>query len=291
MAAHHDAPLPGPPAFAPGDRVGRYRLRHRLGEGVAGWVHAADAPDGAAVVVKLIKPWIAREPGQLRRFEREVRGGRAVEHPNVVPVLDAGEHRGLPYLVQPRASDGSLRSRMTGHGGAVGLDRTVSLAAQIAAGLHALHGAGFVHRDLKPENILLFGDRAAVTDFGVIKDLRASIVTRRGELLGTPHYMAPEQIRGGAVTPGTDVYALGCVAYECLCGAPPFAAWPGLDVLWAHLDEAPPELAPRLPDCPPEVGEAVALALAKDPEQRPRTAPAFARLLGAAAAASTGTPT
>jgi serine/threonine-protein kinase len=147
-----------------------------------------------------------------------------------------------------------------------------------------LHAHHLVHRDLKPGNILLDEhEDAYVADFGLAKDRDASVLTKSGMSVGSFDYMAPEQIRGQEVTPVTDVYSLGCVMHECLCGQPPFADREGMQVLWAHLrDEAPDACAVR-DDLPNDVGWAVARALEKEPERRPPSATAYARMVQVAA--------
>ena len=160
------------------------------------------------------------------------------------------------------------------------LETAVKMCNQVAAGLDALCAAGLVHRDVKPANILLDADGTAfITDFGLAKDSQGSVLTRPGQALGSLDYMAPEQIRGEPVTAASDVYALGCVIYECLLGAPPFADRQGMRVLWAHLQDDPANPCDRRADLPPAVGELILRALDKEPQNRPQTAGEFARML------------
>jgi serine/threonine-protein kinase len=146
-----------------------------------------------------------------------------------------------------------------------------------------------VHRDLKPANILLDADgRSFVGDFGLCKLSDASVLTRPGQAIGSMDYMAPEQIRGHEPTPALDVYALGCVVYECLAGDPPFADRHGMQVLWGHLRDDPGDPCAARDDVPPGVSWAVLSALAKEPEDRPPSATGYAQMVRIAASAATG---
>jgi serine/threonine-protein kinase len=202
----------------------------------------------------------------------------------VVPVTDTGEHEGSPYLVQQLIEGGTLEDRLQIHG-VLDLPTAVRVCSQVASGLDALYAAGLVHRDIKPANVLLDqrGD-AYITDFGLAKDTRGTVLTRIGVIPGTCDYMAPEQIRADTLTAATDVYALGCVLFECLAGAPPFADRHGWQViLQAHLQDEPPDPCAGRPDLPREVGAVVRAALEKNPRKRPETASHFARMLRSAA--------
>jgi serine/threonine-protein kinase len=168
----------------------------------------------------------------------------------------------------------------------LGVEQTVEIVRGSCHGLEYAHRAGVIHRDVKPGNILLDGDgHAYITDFGLMKDRDASVLTRPGQALGSMDYMAPEQIRGEEVTAQSDVYALGCVMIECLSGAPPFADRQGMRILWAHLQEEPPDPLADRDDVPADVAWALKQALAKEPEQRPPTATAYAGMVRIAAGA------
>ena len=146
-------------------------------------------------------------------------------------------------------------------------------STQVAGALDAIHAEGLYHRDIKPANILMdTGGDAYLTDFGLAKDSQGSLLTRPGQTVGSLDYMAPEQIHGAEVTPQTDVYALACVAYECLTGAPPFADRQGMRVLWAHLQDEPANPTEKVADLPQPLGEAVLTGLAKDAGDRPGSA-------------------
>jgi serine/threonine protein kinase len=267
-----------------GEMIGPYQIEAMLGVGGMGAVYRAVDAGGEHVAVKLIKADLAKDEIFRRRFDREARIARRVQHPHIVPVVNKGEHEGIPYLAQRFIEAGTLADRIEREG-ALAFQTALQVCEQIASGLDALHAAGLIHRDVKPANILLGEDGVAyITDFGLAKDSQGSMLTRPGQALGSIDYMAPEQIRSETVGPTTDVYALGCVMYECLTGKPPFADRQGMRVvLWAHLQDDPPDPCASRPDVPSEVGAVITKALSKSPYGRPETATEFARLLRQAA--------
>jgi serine/threonine protein kinase len=269
-----------------GSKVGQYRIESVLGVGGMGIVYRATGPDNKPVAVKLIKEDFARDETFRRRFSREARIAQTVGNPHVVPVLDTGEHDGLPYLAALFIEGGSLERKLKREG-RLDVPTAVRICAQVADGLKALWEAGMVHRDIKPGNILLdFADNAYITDFGLVKDSRGTALTRPGQALGSMDYMAPEQIRGEDVTAATDIYALGCVIFECIEGAPPFADRGGMQVLMAHLREEPPD--PSRDDISAGFTRALKVALRKEPSERPSTSVEYARSLSVAAGISSG---
>jgi serine/threonine-protein kinase len=271
-------------ALAPGAMVGPYRVEEMVGEGGMGVVYRATAPDGQIVALKLVKGEIAKDDVFRRRFDREARTAARVGHPNVVPVVDTGEHEGIPWMAQQFITGGSLETRIANHG-PLPLPFALDVCTQVADGLDAMHSHGLIHRDVKPGNILLDeSDKAYITDFGLMKDREASVLTRPGQALGSMDYMAPEQIRGEEVTARSDVYSLGCVMCECLSGKPPFADRDGMRILWAHLQEEPPDPLAGRDDVPADVSWAILRALEKEPPMRPPTATAYAHMVRIAAA-------
>ena len=262
-----------------GDAIGRYLLSEAIGAGSVGVVYRAVGPDGRLVALKVLRRELAGSELYRRRFEHEIRVARGVRHRNLVPVLDDGVADGVPYLASQFVSGRSLGHLLDG-GRSLPPDRALRVTADVAAGLGALHGKRLVHRDVKPANILLADDGTALlTDFGLAKGEALTLLTEPGQLLGTPQYLAPELIdASGAASPASDVYALGCVAYECLAGRPPFGGRT-LEVALAHLTDEPEPLE----DIPAALADAVLLALAKDPAARPRTPTMYAHLLQAAA--------
>ena len=223
------------------------------------------------VAVKVVTTELSQDDVFVRRFRREVKAAQKISHPNVVPVLAHSEDGGVPYLVQRLIPGGSLADRLAVLG-KLELPYAIELLGAAAAGIDALHAAGLVHRDIKPANILLEGDTPYVSDFGLAKDSQASNLTRPGQAIGSLDYMSPEQIRGDDVSPATDVYALGCVMWESLTGAPPFGGRPSMRVLFAHLQEPPPDLTSLRPDISAAGARAVTRALEKAPEDRPHSA-------------------
>jgi serine/threonine protein kinase len=264
-----------------GSQIGEYSVDAVLGEGGMGKVYTATGPDGGRVALKLVKDDYARDETFRRRFYREARIAQTVKHPNVVPVLTTGEHEGLPYMAQGFIGGGSLDDKLK-RDGPLDVQTAVDVCTDVAAGLEALWAAGMVHRDVKPANILLDEDgRCYITDFGLAKDTQGSLLTLPGQALGSMDYMAPEQIRGEPVTAATDIYALGCVMYECMCGQPPFAEVQGMRILWAHLQDPPPDPRTRRPELSEEFVRTLLSALEKDSAKRPQTAGEYARMLAA----------
>ncbi len=266
-----------------GTYFGEYRIDALLGVGGMGQVYRATASDGKQVALKVVKEDLARDETFRRRFAREARIAQTVRNPHVVPVLETGEHDGLPYLTQQFIDGISLDQKLKAEG-RLDVATTIGICVQVAEGLNALWQAGMVHRDIKPGNILL--DRAGtayITDFGLAKDSQGSVLTMPGQALGSMDYMAPEQIRGEPVTGATDIYSLGCVMFECLQGRPPFADRQGMRVLWAHLQDEPPDPCPERPEISSAFTAALKAALRKEPAERPASSVDYARSLSQAA--------
>ena len=273
---------PGIHGLGPGDRLGPYVLEAVLGEGAIGVVYRAATDDGSVAALKILRTELSRDEVYRRRFAREARVASVVRHRHLVPILDLGEARGYNYLAVEYVDGGSLRDRLDAEG-TLGVDASIELAAQVASAIDALHAQGIVHRDVKPSNVMLdVHGRAAVTDFGLAKGRAYTVLTIPGQVMGTLDYIAPELIRGEESGPPGDVYALGCMVYECLSGSPPFGDRHVLDVVNAHLEGTPADLSERRPDVPRALAEVVAGAMAKRPDERPRTGTAFAHLLRAA---------
>lgn len=270
--------------LAPGTQVGPYSVESLLGEGGMGRVYKASGP-GGAVAVKIVKEEMAADETFRKRFIREAHMAQRIDHPYVLKVLETGEHEGIPWMSQPYVGGGSLEDRLLKHG-ALDLHLTVGICKQVAEGLDVLHENGLIHRDLKPGNILI--DEAGnpfIGDFGLAKDQehRGTVLTRPGQALGSVDYMAPEQIRGDPVSGQTDIYALACMLFELLTGQPPFADRVGTRIMWAHLQDPPPNPAEVKPTVPAAVGEALLRGMEKEPADRPPTASAFIALVEEAA--------
>ncbi|GLC25098.1 serine/threonine-protein kinase [Roseisolibacter agri] len=265
-----------------------YTLERELGGGGMSRVFVArEEALGRDVVVKVLSPELA-EGLSADRFAREIRLAAALQQANIVPVITAGTGDGVPYYTMPYVDGLSLRQRLAR--GPLPVDDAVSILRDVARALAYAHERGVVHRDIKPDNILLSGDAAVVTDFGIAKALSASktradgeTLTRVGTSLGTPAYMAPEQAAGDPATDHrADLYALGCVAYELLTGAAPFAGRPAHALFAAHMSETP---APLPAGVPRPLAALVMRCLQKDPARRPQSA---RELLQALDATTTG---
>jgi Protein kinase domain len=269
-----------------GDRLGRYVIERELGRGGMGAVFAArDERLGRLVALKVIAPALARDRIFRARFEREARIAATLEHPNVVPVYDAGEADGGLFIAM-RFIDGHDLGREVAERGALAPGRVGRLLAQVCSALDAAHEIGLVHRDVKPANVLVAGrdahEHACLSDFGLTRDVASeSGLTATGEWLGTVDYAAPEQIEGGALGPRTDVYAVGCLAFHLLTGRVPFlGATPAK--LHGHLSAPPPRASEWATGIPPAVDEVLARAMAKDWRERQPAAGLLARDLVAA---------
>ena len=233
---------------------------------------------GRKVAVKVLAPELAAGVS-AERFQREIKLAAQLQHPNIVPVITTGVAAGLPYYTMPFVDGLSLRSRLERNAG-VPIVEAVSILRDTARALAYAHDHGIVHRDIKPENILLADEAAVVTDFGIAKALYAArtdapggTLTQVGTSLGTPAYMSPEQISGDPSTDHrADIYAFGCVAYELLTGAAPFAHRQPHQLFAAHMGEKAAALLDRRPDCPAQIAELITQCLEKDPANRPQSA-------------------
>jgi len=259
-----------------GTDFGNYRLAELLSRGGMGVVYLAeDVRMGRTVALKLISAEYAQNDAFRARFLHESRVAGAINHPNVIPVYDAGEHDGLLYIAMRFVEGTDLRGLLNSSA-PLELERTVSIVSQAAAALAETHTRGLIHRDVKPANILLVprrtedgADHVYLSDFGLAKHLGSlSGPTRTGQFMGTVGYVSPEQIRGKGVERRTDVYALGCVLFECLTGAPPFPRKDDFATIMAHVNDAPPLVCELRPDTPAAIEEVVQRALAKAPEDR-----------------------
>ncbi|HKS51540.1 MAG TPA: serine/threonine-protein kinase [Pseudonocardiaceae bacterium] len=269
----------------------RYRLDRRIAVGGMGEVWQADDTRlGRTVAVKVLKPELSGDAEFRRRFQAEARMTASLNHPGIAAVHDYGEAAescgtpapGLAYLVmelvggEPLDAILSRQTRLTP-------DRTLDILEQAGLALQAAHERGVVHRDIKPANILITPDgRVKLTDFGIAKAVDAAPMTRQGMVLGTAHYIAPEQAAGNEAGPAADVYSLAVVGYECLAGHRPFSADNTVSVAMMHIHHPPPPLPAEVS---PAVRTLIESGLVKDPSQRYRTGGEFA---AAAAAARNG---
>jgi eukaryotic-like serine/threonine-protein kinase len=289
VTSHGGAPRPLTTALEPGQVLAqRYRVQRLLGKGGMGAVYLADDEIlHELVALKVISSaFAADEQAMIVRFRREAAAARKVSSPNVIRIHDLGEARpGLLYLSMEYFAGRTL-AEVIAQRGIVPLEDARDILRQIASGLDAAHQAGVIHRDLKPSNVLV-GERGAVKliDFGLATTAMAEGLTATGTILGTPHYMAPEQVRGKAVDARSDIYALGAVAYHLICGRPPFSGDNPIAIGFAHISEPPTPPRQLRKDCPAALEAAILAALAKTADERPASARAFLEKAAAAAAA------
>jgi protein kinase-like protein len=259
-----------------GSELAGYRIEAPIGRGGMGVVYRAEQLRlGRKVALKLLAPELAENQAFRARFEHESRLAAVLDHPNIVPLFEAGEADGLLFISMRYVEGTDLRDLLS-RDGRLEPERALAIAAQVASALDAAHGRGLVHRDVKPGNILIARDVAAdrpehcyLTDFGLTKDTSSPVeLTATGTFVGTIDYIAPEQIEGSTPTGRGDQYALACVLFECLAGHPPFPRDEEINVMWAHLQDAPPAVTANRPDLPPAIDAVFARAMAKDPAQR-----------------------
>ncbi len=268
-----------PPAFsefAPGSQIAGYRLEERIGRGGMAVVYRAyDARLDRRVALKILAPGLALDDAFRQRFIRESRAAAAVDHPNIIPVFDAGEASGVLFIAMRFVHGLDVRTLLD-RTGPLPPARATDIISQVASALDAAHARGLVHRDVKPANMLLDDaaggerhDHVYLADFGLSKQsLSQTGLTSQGQFLGTLDYIAPEQIEGRPVDGRADLYALACAAFELLSGAPPFKRDGGLAVVWAQLSEPPPPLTARRAGLPPAIDGVLSRAMAKSPAER-----------------------
>ncbi|BCJ75282.1 hypothetical protein CS0771_48260 [Catellatospora sp. IY07-71] len=264
---------------------GRYRMDERIGAGGMGEVwRATDTVLGRVVAVKTVLPALLDDPAFVRRFLAEARAMAGVRHRNVVTIHDYHGDAGSAYLVMEHVEGESLSQTLARHG-RLTVESTLAMVAQTAEALQAVHDRDIVHRDVKPGNLLVRPDGTIVlTDFGIARAQEHTSLTTPGGILGTPSYLAPEQVLGQPAGPRSDVYALGVVAYECLAGHRPFTGDNPFAVAMQRVNQPPP---PLRADVPAPVAALVERALAADPEQRwPSAAALAAAALGVLGGAS-----
>ena len=264
--------------------AGRYEIHRLLGRGGMASVHLARQPAlDREVALKELHSAHVKDAAFAHRFLNESRVAGALNHPSVVSVIEYFEHDGVPFIAMEYLERGSLRPLV----GQLTLAQVAGVLDSVLGGLAEAAAQGIVHRDLKPENVLVTADgHAKVADFGIAKAIgqvcMTDFRTATGQIVGTPAYMAPEQISGGEITPQVDLYATGLIAYELLAGRHPFDGTDApMALLMRHVNDDPPPLASVRPDLPPGVVAWVHAMLAKDPAARPAgAAHAWDRLEG-----------
>jgi len=264
-----------------GKSVAHYKIISALGAGGMGEVYlASDTRHGRQVALKLLPDHLLKDPERVRRFQQEARAVLALNHPNIVTVYEIGQEEGTQYIASELVKGQTLRARMAGT--PLKLGEALDIASQVAAALAEAHHEGVVHRDIKPENIMLRPDGyVKVLDFGIAKlteqqtpsmqteaPTLMKIQTRPGMVLGSAHYMSPEQARGLPVDERTDIWSLGVVLYEMITGRVPFDGETPSDCIAAILNNEPPLLARFAPDLPEGLEVIVSSALTKDRDER-----------------------
>jgi serine/threonine protein kinase len=263
-----------------GSSFGPYTIEAPLGEGAMGVVvRARRGPETEVVALKVLRAELAADDVYRRRFAREVRAAAGAASRHLVEILDAGEVHGRPFIAMSYVPGPSLEERLAGTG-PLPLSEVARVASELGDALDTLHRVEIVHRDVKPSNVL-FGPEgsALLTDFGLAKGRAYTLLTRPGQAMGTLDYMAPELIRGQPASGATDVYALGCVVYECIAGTSPFGDRSLFEIGTAHLEEEPPDLTSVRPEATASLHWVVGRALAKEANDRPSTATAYAHML------------
>nr|MCU0622856.1 serine/threonine protein kinase [Gemmatimonadaceae bacterium] len=266
---------------------GEYDVHRLVGTGGMSYVfEATELALQRKVAIKVMVPGLVPDPALRERFKREARTAASLTHPAIIPIHAVRESEQLVYFVM-KYIDGRTLETILAMQGALPTALAQSVVAQVAAGLAYAHRRGVVHRDVKPANILIDEHGfAVVTDFGIAKVDDARRLTGTGSILGTPHYMAPEQFAGQNVGPASDQYALGAVAYECLVGAPPFTGETIAEVMKGHLFDEPVPVRTRRADCPAAIADVVMRMLAKSPAQRFASLEDVGQRLGSGAAAA-----
>jgi tRNA A-37 threonylcarbamoyl transferase component Bud32 len=267
-----------------GHVVGAYRVLSLLGRGGTAEVYKAFHPAlKREVALKVLLQEVSHDVDWVRRFRQEAELLGRLDHPHILPIYDAGEHEGRPFLVMKYMVDTTtLRSQLHGHPWP--LNRVVKVVSQVADALDAAHNAGVVHRDIKPSNILVTADlRCSVFDFGIAKPFRRGDTTTGSDLIvGTPEFMSPEQCKGDRIDHRSDVYSLGVVCYQMLAGHVPFTAETAVGILMKHLTEPLP-IPPKGVALPPAVNGVLRKAMAREARERFSTAGELAEALNRAA--------
>jgi tRNA A-37 threonylcarbamoyl transferase component Bud32 len=258
-----------------GAEFGGYRLESLIGHGGMSIVYRAQHLSlERTVALKLLAPQLSDDEAFRERFLRESRLAASLDHPNVIPIYEAGEEDGV-FFIAMRYVEGLDLKTLLKREGSLPLDRTSSIISQVSNALGAAHAKGLVHRDVKPANILIasgYGpeesDHVYLSDFGVVKHSGSQPLTQTGMFVGTAEYASPEQIEGKELDGRADVYALGCVLYECLTGDPAYDRDSEVALMYAHLLEPPPVPHEKRPDLPAEVDDVVAKGMAKNRDDR-----------------------
>jgi predicted Ser/Thr protein kinase len=264
--------------------AGMYDIERELGRGGMGAVFlATERQLGRKVAIKVLPPAFTFGAGAIERFKREARTSATLDHPHVIPIYRVAEKDTLLWYAM-KYVEGHTLTDVLEREPTLSFTRAADVVRQVAEALQYAHDRGVIHRDIKPGNILVGPDGwIVVTDFGIAKATGTVSITGSGSMLGTPHYMSPEQCSGMVLTPAADQYALGVVAYQMLAGELPFGGASVVDVIKKHCFDPVPSLNARRPDTPPQLAAVVERALAKEAEQRFPSVKHFADAFGRAA--------
>ena len=266
--------MSGHARIAPGDTILGYEVVELAGRGGMGDVfRAQDTRLDRPVALKLLAERLSDDQSFRERLLRESRLAASLDHPNVIPIYEAGESDGRLFIAM-RYVHGTDLKRLLRDEGALEPAHAIGIASQVADALDAAHARGLVHRDVKPSNVLLDRqegrEHAYLADFGLTQSA-SDVGPTDGQLMGTTDYVAPEQIRGDQVDGRADVYALGCLLFETLTGSVPFAGATDVAVVYAHLEQPPPRASERATGLSPALDDVLVRAMAKDPRERHST--------------------
>ncbi len=255
----------------PGDELGhRYRIEAMLGQGGMGRVYKAhDNELDRAIALKVLQPELSSDPNAMQRFKQELLLASRISHKNILRIHDLGEADGVKFISMAFVDGPDLHHLF--HSGKMPIDRAQNIAQQLCEALDAAHSEGIIHRDLKPQNVLMgAGDHVYVSDFGLAKSLESSSagMTRTGQYLGTPRYMAPEQVEGGQIDKRSDLYALGLILFEMVTGEDAFKGDSTLQIMYRRVKEKPPNPKQLNPELPDYFSRIILRCLERDPAHR-----------------------
>ncbi|MBT5019119.1 serine/threonine protein kinase [bacterium] len=256
-------------------KIGPFQLKEQIGEGGMGVVYRVEhEKEGTSFAIKIVNGKLTTNVAVNDRFEREIEILKKCQHPNIVRTIGTGAIHDQKFFIMEYVEKGSLATFLQKQK-RLSWEQVVGCGIQIGRAMEYAHSKGIIHRDIKPANLLIDKEgHLKLTDFGIARDLHNSALTATGKTVGTLAYMAPEQITGKiGVSPRTDIYSLGCVLFEALTGQPPFSGENDAELLFKHIQEAPPSVSTLRPDAPVWLCKLIESMLEKDPSERPFDAP------------------